>query len=98
MLQHTEAEILKFVKIDDLNEEMKYIATFVGLDTVKKMMEILGGSRIAIPKPSTYKQIALLRYLESNSNNLNDIEIKKLSRKFDLHENTCKKIIQNVKN
>lgn len=99
MQQHSDTKILEFILIEDLNEEMKYLATFVGLETVKQLMELLGGTRISIPKPSSYKPIALKRFLKDKKIEFNDIEIKKLSRRFDLNENTCRKIIlQNLVN
>lgn len=93
-MKHSDNEILDYLETSDLTQDMKYLEAHIGLDAVKVIMDILGGQRISIPKPSSYKPIALKRFLEGKKIDFNQIEIKKLSRRFDLNENTCRKIIK----
>lgn len=94
----TEDKILERIDISDLPEEMKYFAEFIGLETVKTLMKISGGSRVSIPMASSFKMIALERYLKSMKCDGDYYFVKKTAREFNVHENTVRKLIKEIEN
>lgn len=76
-----EDKILNRINSKDLPEEMRYLAEYIGLDNVKLLMKVSGGSRVSIPLPSSFKMIAIERHIRSYHSKIDFLAIKKISQR-----------------
>ncbi|MBX3045113.1 MAG: hypothetical protein KIT33_15110 [Candidatus Kapabacteria bacterium] len=87
-------KILEHVTEDDLPSEMKYFSAFIGLENVKKLMKIAGGTSQSIPQPTTFKYLALRRIIEKKNRRIDNLTKIKLCREFNIHEKSFDKIMK----
>lgn len=89
-------KILEFIKEEDLTLEMKYLAEFIGLANVVKLMKYAGGTRLSIPSPESYKVIAVRRKIMHLGGRLDKLARIKLCREFSINERSLEQIIKEI--
>lgn len=73
--------------------EQRELAETIGLDAYKKLVKNFGGSHLYIPKAETVlKNIRNAEILKK----FNGSNHKKLSREYNISENTVRNILQNL--
>lgn len=88
--------ILDNLETDDLSPDMQLISNMLGLETAKQIMKLLGGARLHVPMPSTYKVKALIRLLNKTKDE--EHSVIKLARDFRISTDTVSKHIKEVNN
>lgn len=87
----TEKGILDGLTLDDLQENHREIAEVVGVDGLKLLSAVFGGSSIYIPQ---YKELVKNRVYKHIYEEYDGSNIKKLAAKYDVSESTVYNIIR----
>ncbi|MFI3230256.1 MAG: Mor transcription activator family protein [bacterium] len=83
-------DYLKYLELDDLNDEQKEIAKVIGIENYVTLMVNFGGNNIYVHKPERANITVRNRFIK---NEFNDYNHKELTKKYNLTYNHLKRII-----
>lgn len=86
--------LLDELTIDDLDEKQREIADCIGFEAYKKLVSTYSGEPITVRMPNGLTRPLKNEKIRSDFNGYN---IRELSRKYKLHENTIRDIISDIK-
>lgn len=89
-----EEKILNKISIEDLPEEMRYIAEFIGLENVKTIMKVGGGSRISIPMPTSFKTLVLERHIKTLKEPPDFSGVRKLCKEYVINDTIVRELLK----
>lgn len=75
--------------IEDIPETHKDIANYIGIDAFKKLVELLGGSSLYIPKEDTLIRPIRNRIIKERFNG----DYKALAKKYNISESQIRYIL-----
>lgn len=93
----SDERILKLVTIEDLNNDSKFFAEFLEIETVKKILLFAGGSTYYFPQPSSLVESAVKKHLIDHPGNLDYFAIKKIEKEFNISQKKLAEIIRDIK-
>lgn len=82
--------ILGGIQTDDLNEVWQQIATIIGIDNVKKLMDSYGGAYLYIPKSDKLDRAERNERIKADFNGYN---FRELAKKYHLTEVSIRSIV-----
>lgn len=86
--------LLDELKPEDLDETQRELADCIGMEAYRRLIATFAGETIKVRMPK-----GLTRPLRNEKirNDYNGYNIRELSRKYNLHENTIRDIISDIK-
>lgn len=87
-------KLLDELTLDDLDEKQRELADCIGLEAYKKLVSTYSGEPIIVRMPDGLTRTLRNKKIRSNYNGHN---IKELSKKYGLHENTIRDIVSDIK-
>jgi Mor family transcriptional regulator len=84
--------MLEELTLDDIPKTHKDIAENIGIDAFKKLVELLGGSSLYIPKEASLTRPIRNRVIREKFNG----DYRVLARKYDISEAQVRNIIGDV--
>jgi Mor family transcriptional regulator len=94
---NSEEKILEYITISDLNNDAKYFAEFLNLDTIKKIILFAGGSTYYFPQPNSLVDTAVRKYLAQFTGELDYFAIKKIEKQFNISQKKLSEILKESK-
>lgn len=81
--------MLEELTLEDISKTHKDIAEYIGIDAFKKLVELLGGSSLYIPKEASLTRPIRNRVIREKFNG----DYRVLARKYDISETQVRNIV-----
>ncbi len=81
--------MIEELTIEDIPNSHKDIAQYIGIDSFKKLVELLGGSSLYIPKESSLTRPIRNRIIQEKFNG----DYKSLAREYDITQTQVRNIV-----
>lgn len=81
--------MIEELTIEDIPNSHKDIAQYIGIDSFKKLVELLGGSSLYIPKESSLTRPIRNRIIREKFNG----DYKSLAREYDITQTQVRNIV-----
>ncbi len=88
-----ERELLKSLRVEDLQEQHQEFAEVLGMDNLLRLSEHFGGTSIYVPQKRELVKLKIFGLIRQEYNGTN---IKELAGKYDLSESTVYNVLRDM--
>lgn len=93
-LVNLEKQIANNIELEDLNDELRYVAEYIGIEKVRQIIKVAGGIRLYIPSIDKFKNKFIEKDIKENILKCHKpLSAFELSRRYKVTKSTIEAIL-----